>query len=411
MRQLWVLMATVFVDMIGFLMVLPLLPFYAKQLGASATVVGALVSAFAFAQLATSPFWGRLSDRYGRRPLILMGLLSSAAAYVLFGLANSLWLLFASRLVQGAGGATTGVVQAYVADAVEPKERAKALGWLTAATSAGVMIGPLLGSFTTYLGPHAPGFLAAGLCLLNALSAWLWLPEPKRRDETGAQPIAGAAGAVPAVARQPLRQAMMGVLRHPTAPVSALIWIYSIGMMAFMAMNGVLALYLAQVFQVSEKTIGWYYAYVGSVSLVMRGLLLGPAVRRFGEVGVTRLGAVALVLGLITLPLAPNLPILALTALFMPIGTALLFPATTALVSSLAPRSETGQIMGVQQSFGGVARMLGPLWAGFVFQKVGVRYPFWLAAVLMMGVSVLTRRLDDGKKPAAAPVPSPVEPS
>jgi multidrug resistance protein len=408
MRQLWVLMATVFVDMIGFLMVLPLLPFYAKQLGATATEVGALVSAFAFAQLVTSPLWGRMSDRYGRRPLILMGLLSSAVAYVLFGLSNSLWLLFASRLVQGAGGATTGVVQAYVADAVEPKERAKALGWLTAATSAGVMIGPLLGSFTTYLGPHAPGFLAAGLCLLNALSAWLWLPEPKRREETGTQPIAGGTAVAK---RQPLFQAMSGVLRHPTAPVSALIWIYAIGMMGFMAMNGVLALYLAQVFGVSEKTIGWYYAYVGSVSLVMRGVLLGPAVRRFGEVGVTRLGAVALVLGLVTLPLAPNLPILALTALFVPVGTALLFPATTALVSALAPRSETGQIMGVQQFFGGVARMLGPLWAGFVFQNIGVRYPFWLAAVLMMGVSVLTRRLDDGKKPAAAPMPSPVEPS
>jgi multidrug resistance protein len=401
MRQLWVLMATVFVDMIGFLMVLPLLPFYAKQLGASASVVGALVSSFAFAQLVTSPFWGRLSDRYGRRPLILAGLLSSAVAYVLFGLAHTLWLLFASRLVQGAGGATTGVVQAYVADAVEPGERAKALGWLTAATSAGVMIGPLLGSFSTYLGPHAPGFLAAGLCVLNALSAWIWLPEPKRREETGGLPAA------PPAPRQPLLHAMIEVLRHPTAPVSALIWIYSFGMMGFMAMNGVLALYLAEVFKISEKTIGWFYTYVGSISLVMRGLLLGPAVRRFGEVGVTRLGAMSLVLGLVTLPLAPNLPILALTAIFVPVGTALLFPATTALVSSLAPRSETGQVMGVQQSFGGVARMLGPLWAGLVFQKIGIRYPFWLAAVLMLGVTVLTRRLDDGRKPATEPVIEP----
>src|SRR6202035_3108176 len=161
-RQIWVLMATVFIDMIGFLMVLPLLPFYAVKLGPTASTVGALVSAFAFAQLAISPVWGRLSDRYGRRPMILAGLFASAVAYVVFGLANAIWLLFVSRLVQGAGGGTPGVVQAYIADSFRPEERAKALGWLTAATSAGVMIGPLAGSLATYLGARAPGFVAAG---------------------------------------------------------------------------------------------------------------------------------------------------------------------------------------------------------------------------------------------------------
>ncbi|HEX7181143.1 MAG TPA: MFS transporter [Thermoanaerobaculia bacterium] len=398
LKQISVLMATVFADMVGFTMVLPLLPFYATRLGANATVVGALVASYAFAQLLASPLWGRASDRYGRRPLILAGLLASAVAYVLFGLADALWLLFASRLVQGSGGGITGVVQAYVADSVEPDERAKAFGWLTAATSAGVMIGPAMGSLAAaYLGRGAPGFIAAGLCALNVLFAWLWLREPLRT-------VSAADMAEPAV-REPLRRTFSHVLSHPTAPVSSLIWIYAIGMMGFMAMNAVLALYLKDVFGVTEKSIGYFYAYVGAISLVMRAVMLGPAVRRFGEVGVTRLGALCLVVGLACIPLPRHIAGLALVVLLVPVGTALLFPATTALVSRRSPRSETGQVLGVQQSFGSIARMVGPLWSGFVFQRLGQGYPFWLASLLMLMVSLLTLRQKEDAPPAVSAAP------
>lgn len=406
LRQISVLMATIFVDMIGFTIVLPLLPFYATRLGADASMVGVLIAAFPAAQLVVSPFWGRLSDRYGRRPMILAGLLSSAAAYLLFGLATSLWLLFISRLVQGAGGATTGVVQAYVADAVVPEERTKALGWITAATSAGVMIGPLIGSVSTYLGPAAPGYLAAGLCLLNAVFAWRWLPEPKREETTTELQTAQAP-------RQSLRSTVLDVLVRPAGPISSLIWVYTIGMMGFMAMNGVLALYLKDVFGVTERSIGYFYAYVGTISLVMRGVLLGPTVRRFGEVGVTRMGALSLAIGLIVIPMPKSLWGLAICVLFVPIGTALLFPATTSLVSRRARRSETGQVMGVQQLFGGVSRMLGPLWAGFVFKEIGIKYPFWIAAALMLSVSFLTLRMQRESAPPVSEVggAKPVQPS
>lgn len=396
LRQISILMATVFADMVGFTMVLPLLPFYATRCGANATVVGLLVAVYAFAQFVTAPLWGRASDRWGRRPLILAGLLASALAYVLFGMADALWLLFASRLVQGAGGGINGVVQAYVADAVEPEERAKALGWLTAATSAGVMIGPAMGSLATNISREAPGFLAAALCILNVLFAWHWLPEPPR-DSAAAGPDAPP--------RRSLRNAFLDVVRHPRSPVPSLIWIYAFGMMAFMAMNGVLALYLKDAFGVTEKNIGFFFAYVGAISLVMRAVMLGPAVRRFGEVGVTRLGALSLVVGLSCIPLVKHLAGLAVVVLFVPVGTALLFPATTALVSRRSPRGEIGQVLGVQQSFGAIARMVGPLWAGFVFQEVGHGHPFWLAAVLMLGVSLLTWRQSNGR---TEPAPSAV---
>jgi multidrug resistance protein len=378
LRGLWVLMATVFVDMIGFLMVLPLLPFYAERLGANATVIGALVAAFAFAQLLTAPFWGRLSDRYGRRPMILIGLGSSALAYVLFGLAGSVWVLFLSRLVQGAGGGTTGVVQAYVSDTVAPKDRAKALGWISAATSAGVMLGPALGSLSAGLGTAAPGFLAAGLCVLNMLSAWRWLPEPKgrsREERSRYKPRRGAA-----------REVVVEALKRPAGRVSALLWIYAGGMMAFMAMNAVLALFLERRYGVSEQTIGWFFVYIGGISLLMRSIILGPVVSLLGEVHTLRLGALSLALGMGLIPFTHHLVAFGLAVMLVPIGTALLFPATTSLVSSRGHEAETGMLLGVQQSFGGVARLIGPLWAGAAFDRLSIGAPFWLAGGVVLAL-------------------------
>src|SRR5918999_1226066 len=146
MGKLIVLMVTAFVDMVGLLMILPLLPFYAKALGGSGFGVGVLLSSFAISQPSPCSFWGACSDRYGRRPALLIGLTASAIAYVVFAYASSLWLLFISRIVQGAVGGTVSVIQAYVADAMPPEDRAKGLGWLSAATNAGVALGPLLGS-------------------------------------------------------------------------------------------------------------------------------------------------------------------------------------------------------------------------------------------------------------------------
>ena len=165
LRKLLVLIAASAVDMIGFAIVLPLLPFYAENLDATPKTIGWIIASFSIAQLISAPLWGRVSDRYGRRPALLIGLSASAVAYVAFGLANTVAWLFLSRIIQGAGGGTTGVAQAYVADSIPAAGRARALGWLSAATSLGVMIGPVVGSLAAHWGRAAPGFVAAGLCL------------------------------------------------------------------------------------------------------------------------------------------------------------------------------------------------------------------------------------------------------
>src|SRR5918997_3935228 len=222
--KLAVLMVTAFVDMVGLLMVLPLLPFYAKALGGSGTVVGLLVSSFAIAQLIASPFWGRFSDRYGRRPALLIGLTASAIAYVIFAYASSLWLLFVSRIVQGAGGGTVSVIQAYVADSVAAEDRAKGLGWLSAATNAGVALGPVLGSLSMAAGDRTtPGLVAGALCFVNILFAWRYLTESRDLAEARAQP------------RRPGRsvEAVLRVVTHAGEPPSRLILIYAIAIGAF----------------------------------------------------------------------------------------------------------------------------------------------------------------------------------
>jgi MFS family permease len=406
--RLWALMATVFVDMVGLLMVVPLLPFYATRLGASALVVGVMVSGYAIAQLAIAPLWGRLSDRYGRRPVLMTGIIIAGVAFLLFAYASSdaamahfsprtlVVMLFVSRLVQGAGGATTGIVQAYIGDAIVAEERTKALGWISASTNAGVMLGPVLGSLAALLGPATPGLLASLLCLVNLLFTWKWLPES--HHDRGAHHDA---------TRPSVRKKFWSVATVPTQPVARLIWIYAVGMMAFMAMNAVLALFLQARFGVTEKTFGYFYAYIGTISLVMRSLILGPTVRRFGEIRIMRIGLGALALGFALQPLAPNIPAFAVIVLLVPVGTALLFPATSSLVTRYGSRADLGATMGVQQAFGGIARLLGPIWAGAAFEYLGSGAPLWIASVLSLATLAFATGLRPFEPAVATPAPAP----
>jgi multidrug resistance protein len=388
-RRLAVLIAANFVDMLGFAMVLPLLPFYALDMQASPVLIGWIIASYSIAQLAAAPVWGRFSDRYGRRPALLIGLLGSALAFLIFGLAHSIWMLFLSRIVQGASGGTTGVAQAYVADTVRPADRARALGWLSAATSAGVMIGPAVGSLAAHWGQAAPGFVAAALCLLNVIFAWRLLPESRH---PGAEPPE----------RRPVWHGAWQVVRHPGLPVSRLIWIYGAGMLAFTALNSVFALFLEAEHGVTAQTIGYFYAFIGALSLVMRLVFLGPVVDRVGEQWAMRLGALSLALGMLLYPLAGRLAVLVAVMPLVPIGTALLFPATTSLMSRHSDRRELGTVMGTAQTFAGMARVIAPLVATAAFQRIGHGAPFWVAALVVLLVSLLAARLRPAGDPAAA---------
>ncbi|MEP6471023.1 MAG: MFS transporter [Acidobacteriota bacterium] len=391
--KLAVLMVTAFMDMVGVLMIIPLLPFYAKSMGAGGLVVGLLVSSFSVAQLLMAPVWGRLSDHYGRRPALIVGMTASAIAYVIFAFAGSLWLLFLSRIVQGAGGGTVSVIQAYVADAMKPKDRARALGWLSASTNAGVALGPLLGAVALKWGTPGPGLLAAALSVVNIAFAWKFLVESRDLQE------ATAARSQPRVSGRS-RQAVLEVVTHPNEPASRLIWIYAIAIGAFQGSTAILALFLAVRFGVTAKTIGYFFAYIGVMSVVTRAVILGWAVDKFGEARLSRLGLMLLATGLALLPFMYPLanPVLtyvplALAVALIPLGTAFTFPCVTSLLSRVVSSRERGLYMGVQQTFGGAARVVFPVLYGFLFDRV-IQLPFLLAAVLVAGTILLGLRME-----------------
>jgi len=410
LQKLTVLIAVCFVDMIGLLMISPLLTFYALRLGGQASTVGPLFSSFAVAQLLASPIWGRVSDRYGRRPVLMIGLLASAIAYLIFGFANSLWLLFVCRIVQGFGGGTTGVAQAYVADAMEPSRRAKALGWLSAATSLGVSIGAVLGSLThRWWGPEGPGISAAVLVLVNVIIAWKWLPESRVLPHAGegmrqtvghdARPDGGWRRAVSNIARP-----VWDVMRHPGRPVSEVIWVYAIGMLALNSLIAVLSLYLQQRFGMNENNVGPIYFVFSGVGVVMRTYPVGWINERLGEVRTMRLGAILLGTGLLLMPLPRTEWAFICCLILSPIGTALLFPASTALVSHRTNRNEYGVQMGAQQTLRGIMSIVGPIGATLAFQYLGPGVPFLIAAGIVALAALVAFRVNDTGASHPAPI-------
>jgi len=392
--KLTVLMITAFVDMLGLAMVIPLLPFYATKLGASATIVGVLIAAFSIAQLASAPLWGRFSDRYGRRPALLAGLLVSAVAYVIFAYASTLWLLLISRVVQGLGGGTIGVVQAYVADASDPNDRAKSLGWLSAATSLGAVVGPAIGSALIHWGRHAPGIASAIFCVLVSVFAWSYLRESRQEmTATGEHGVPQtSAGAV------------WSVIARPKEPAQRLIWIYAIAIGAFYGTAPTLPLLLANRLPINEGNVGYFVMYLGGMGVVVRAGILGRMIEWLGEARLTRLGLVLLAFGLAAVAAVHSYLTLLVALTLMPLGTAFVFPCVTAMLSRVVPNKHRGLYMGVQHTFGGVSRVVFPLAAGVAMDHLGLGVPFVLAGVLVLATLLLTTSMEQYAPSRAASV-------
>ena len=420
--NLAVLMLTAFMDMVGVLMLLPLLPFYAKELGANGFVMAWLGSSFLIAQLVSAPLWGRVSDRYGRKPALISGLVASAIAYVVFAYADSLWLLFASRIIQGAGGGTVGVIQAYVSDVVEPKNRAKGLGWLSAATNVGVMLGPLFGSAASTWGRHAPGLIAAVLCLVNIAFATRFLGEShgaagkaKARREQWATVKAvwriAPIWPVTLITRLTLGKEGAAALSHPNPDFAKrFIWVYALAIGAFygLTLSGVMPFFLMERHGVTEKTIGSFFTYLGVLNVVFRIGLLGRVIDRVGEARATRMGIVSLTLGFLAMPLTHSIATLALATALLPLGATLLFPCVTAMLSQVVGDHERGLYMGLQQTVGNITRVLYALFAGTVWDIAHARLgeggsfiPFLTSAILVAATALLAVRVPETAKQEA----------
>jgi MFS transporter, DHA1 family, tetracycline resistance protein len=382
--RLAILFGSVLVDMIGFGIVLPLLPFYAEEFGATPLQVTLLIASFSATQFVAVPIWGRVSDRLGRRPFIVAGLFASAVSYLIFGLAGSLAMLFVSRVAAGAAGGTISVAQAYVADTTGPADRAHGLGMLGAASGLGILIGPAIGGYFSGYGYSVPGFIAAGLCAVNGLAALFYLPESRP-----------APGRSPAVAAQ--AATLGGWVRILTSyPVSLLLVVYFLSIMAFTAMTAVLALFADRAHGMDAMDMGIVFAVAGGTTVVVRGLVVGWLVRRLGERRIVQAGTFVLAASLLAIPYAPNEAMVFAMVPFWALAAGLLFPSLASLVSQQTDAGSQGSVLGGQQVVGGIGRVLGPVWAGALFGGVSIGSPFLVGAVLVLAAAAVALRIPAG---------------
>ncbi len=389
------LFLTVFIDLMGFGIVIPLLPIYAERFDATPFAAGALVAIYSLMQLVFAPVWGALSDRVGRRPMLLMSLVSSALSYLVLGSAGSLGVLFAARVLAGIAGASIPVAQAYIADVTGEHDRTRGMGIIGAAFGLGMVIGPAIGGGLSLLGARVPELFAAGLCLANAGIAAAWLPEsllPARRR--------------PAELRHPLSP---GALRAATARAGAatLFAIFFLVTLAFAVLEGTFSLAAAHLHGYGPAGVDVLWFYMGLVAVVVQGGIVGRLARRMPEEVLVAGGTVALTVGLAWVPYAEGRLGL-VTALALVVGghgTA--GPALSSLISKAAAPHAQGGTLGVSQGLSSGARVLGPAGGGLIFELVSPHAAYLASAACAagavgLGLSIV-RRVMEGSRAAYRP--------
>lgn len=397
---LFLMALTVFIDITGFGLILPLLPFWAERLGAGPVGVGLILTVYALAQFLFTPVLGSLSDRYGRRPVILISLLIEALGFALTALAGALSFLLLARFIGGLGSSNLGSAQAVVSDVTPPAGRARGMGAIGAAIGLGFVVGPALGGALTALGTMVPFWAAMGVALVNALLVWRFLPETRKRQADAADQ--------PAEQRKAALFGGWRSLRYPA--VARLVGINLLFTIAFTAMETVFPLFSQRVFGWTAEQNGYIFTYVGVVVVVMQGGLVGQLVRRFGEKALLIGGLALLAVGLALLPFSATLGVLLLALGLLSAGEGAVSPTSSALLSFAGPAEAQGETLGLAQGVSGLGRIIGPLAAGSLF-AVGVAVPFWAGAalVLLAGLIALPalpsvdRRSTDAEAQAAAP--------
>lgn len=377
--SLLVLFLTVFIDLIGFGMVIPFLSFYAREYGASGLAVGAVVGIYSIMQFFFAPVWGRLSDRVGRRPIILISVAASCIGYLMFAFARSLTVLFASRVIAGAGGANIGTAQAYIADTTTHEERAKGMGLIGAAFGMGFILGPplsgILSAIGTRHGMHGnllPGLVAGGLSFTAFLIALSVLAESKPPN------LAPRSGLPPQFDKR-----IWSDLTHNKL-LAALMSGLFLTLLAVSGMEISVTLHGRDRFDFRQLDMAYLFLFMGVIVAGIQGGLIGRLAKKFGEKGLVVIGAAAFTLGFVLIPSIYRVPLLYVVAFFIAIGQGLCYPSLTSLVSKAAPESERGSMLGLATAVGSLARFLGPLLSGFLYDLAKAQGAFYGGAALML---------------------------
>ncbi|MFS4458534.1 MFS transporter [Bdellovibrio sp. HCB2-146] len=382
--QLAVIFFTVFLYLVGFGVVIPIIPILSRDFGATALETGLLLSVYSLMQFLFSPFWGQLSDRWGRRPILLFCLVCEALSYVLFAWARSLEWLFIARALAGFFGASLSTASAYISDITPKHERSKGMALIGAAFGLGFVFGPALGGGLAVWGRHISSephfdtsfafYWVAGLCIANFLFGLKFLKESLNEKSESAA-----------------KKKRFSLLWHylNTKTVGSLLSVFFLASLAMSSMEATLILFMGEKFQWDVKQVSFGFAYIGVIIIFTQGFLVRRLLPKWGERKVLRLGLILFAIGLTGIALAPNIPMMALTMTLLSLGNGLTNPSTLGSISLLAEAKEQGAALGVTQSMASLGRIIGPAIGGFLYGHLAITAPFWASGLMALAAIVI----------------------
>jgi len=397
---LGIIFFTVFLYLVGFGILIPIIPILSRDFGATAVQTGLLMSVYSFMQFVFAPFWGKLSDRMGRRPILLFCLVGEAFSYLLFAWADTLEWLFVARILAGFFGASISTASAYISDITPPNERSKGMALIGAAFGLGFVVGPALGGALALWGqtistaPHFESSFCAlwvgALCLLNFLFGLKYLKESLTEKN-----------------KNPHKKKRFQLLKHYFSQkvMGAMMSVYFLSSLAMAGMEATLILFMGEKFGWQLKEVSFGFAYIGVITVLSQGVLVRRLIPIWGERKTLRIGLACFAIGLLGIAFAPSVAWMGVTMTFLAFGTSFSNPATLGSISLLAPTEEQGVTMGVAQSLASLGRIIGPAIGGFIYQKVSIQSPFVVSGILALSglvtVLVMSKQLPDtGKKVA-----------
>jgi DHA1 family tetracycline resistance protein-like MFS transporter len=368
-----VIVITIFIDITGFGIIIPLLPFYAETFQAGSAALGVLVASFSLMQFIFSPILGRISDNVGRKPVLMISILTSAASFVLFAVANSFFILLLSRIVAGLA-TETAVAQAYIADITSKEERASGIGKVGAAHGAGFIIGPAIGGFLSVYGFSAPGFAAVFLTLLNLLFVLFFLPESLEQKGSFLQIATKSNGDF-------LRK-LLDAFSKPL--IGVVLVIFFIVFLSFSAIPVIVPLLGVIFFGFGPVEMSYFFIYIGTIQIILQGVVIGRLTNKIGEEKLIAFGPLLMMLGIFIMPLIPNIAIFVFSLTMIAFGSGMMRTVVPSFISKITPANEQGGTLGVTNSVASIATVPGPLVGGSLFEFAGLAAPFFTSAAILI---------------------------
>lgn len=381
-RRMWIVFLIVFVNMLGFGIILPLLPYYVESFGAGVLVVGLLSTTYSFFQLLSAPVLGEVSDKLGRRPVLLFSISGTALSFVIMGLARSVPMLFAARIVDGISGGNIATAQAYIADITTKENRTQGMGVMIAAYSTGMIVGPAFGGILSVYGYSVPAYVAGAFALAATILTFFFLPESRRAHS-------GPAG-------WKARFFNIGdfyhALTHPE--VGFLLTISFMALFAFSLMQGIFSLFTEHTLRLTARDNGIIFAYLGVVGVIMQVFILRRLLKAVPERRAAGLGIAGVAVSLGMIAMCESIPLLLVSVTLLAVSVSIAWPVVTSLISKKTPEDEQGNVAGMSQSVASMAQLLGPVAGSYIYSTAGARAPLFAATAILTVTALLgIRRL------------------